>query len=369
MSSLAPVTERPAGTAQPDHRDHRIRSLPVLVLFPHNRCNCRCVMCDIWRLRQVSEITASDLERHRDGLQALGVRWIVLSGGEPLMHSDLAALCRLLRRDGVRITILSTGILLKARARLVADSIDDVIVSLDGPSEIHDLIRKVPNAFYRLANGVKAVRELRPAMAVSARCTVQKTNRASLRRTVHAARDLGLNSISFLAADVTSSAFNRPEPWSPERRREVALEAREIEELDDEIEALIRDYASDLASGFVAESAQKLRRIGIHFRAQIGQMPFVAPRCNAPWVSAVIEAEGTVRPCFFQPPIGKLAGNTLENILNSEEAIRFRRQLDVSTDSICRKCVCSLYLPDGELAAQRVAAAASAQSSVPAAVL
>src|SRR5579863_1921904 len=112
MPSRTPTSERSVSASQ---REHRIRSLPVLVLFPHNRCNCRCVMCDIWKLRQVRELTASDLERHRDSLQALGVRWIVLSGGEPLMHSDLSTLCALLRRDGVRITILSTGILLKAR--------------------------------------------------------------------------------------------------------------------------------------------------------------------------------------------------------------------------------------------------------------
>ena len=343
MTDLAEVSERPAVGAE--QSDHRIRSLPILVLFPHNRCNCRCVMCDIWRLRQVREITAFDLERHREGLKALGVRWIVLSGGEPLMHSDLAALCKVLRRDGVRITMLSTGILLKARARLVADWIDDVIVSLDGPSEIHDRIRNLPNAFSRLADGVRVLRQLRPEMGVSARCTVQKTNRSALRRTVDAARDIGLNSISFLAADITSSAFNRSEPWSREKQREVALDASEVEELDFEIEGLIRGYRDDIER-FIVESAPKLRRIAIHFRAHLGQVPFVAPRCNAPWVSTVIEADGTVRPCFFHPPLGHLAGGTLEKVLNSEDANRFRRRLDVASDSTCRKCVCSLYLPD-----------------------
>src|SRR5580658_8413997 len=34
-------------------RDHVIRELPVLVILPHSRCNCRCVMCDIWQIRQI----------------------------------------------------------------------------------------------------------------------------------------------------------------------------------------------------------------------------------------------------------------------------------------------------------------------------
>jgi hypothetical protein len=54
------------------------------------------------------------------------------------------------------------------------------------------------------------------------------------------------------------------------------------------------------------------------------------------------------------------AGNTLVNILNSEEAIRFRRQLNVAADSVCRKCVCWLYLADDEIADQPANAAATA---------
>src|SRR3712207_8082535 len=34
---------------------------------------------------------------------------------------------------------------------------DDVIVSLDGPREIHDQIRRIPRAFDRLAEGVAAL--------------------------------------------------------------------------------------------------------------------------------------------------------------------------------------------------------------------
>jgi len=343
------ISERPTKTAAPGDYDHRIRSLPILVLFPHNRCNCRCVMCDIWRLREIREITAADLERHRDDMRVLGVRWIVLSGGEPLMHSDLAALCRVLRHDGVRITILSTGILLKPRAQLVADSVDDVIVSLDGPPAIHDRIRNLPNAFSRLAAGVEALRELRPSMPVSARCTVQKMNRVALRATVDAARDLRLNSISFLAADVSSPAFNRPEPWSTEKTREVALDAHEVQELGAEIEALIRDYAGEIESGFIVENAGKLCRIADHFRAHLGQVPFVAPRCNAPWVSSVIEADGTVRPCFFQPAFGRLDARPLDGVLNSEEAVHFRQQLDIASNPICRRCVCSLHLTEHKI--------------------
>ena len=151
-SSLVQLSSPAAGAEQ-----HRIRSLPVLVLFPHNRCNCRCLMCDIWRIRQVREITPADMERQLQSLRDLQVRWVVLSGGEPQLHSDLAALCRLLRSDGVRITLLTAGLLLRPQAELVASMVDDLIVSLDGPPAVHEYIRQRPRAFERLAQGLDPV--------------------------------------------------------------------------------------------------------------------------------------------------------------------------------------------------------------------
>lgn len=324
---------------------HRIHSLPVLVLFPHNRCNCRCLMCDIWRIRQVREITPADLNRHLQSLRDLQVRWVVLSGGEPQLHSDLATLCELLRGEGIRVTLLTAGLLLRPQAELVAAAVDDVIVSLDGPPAVHEYIRQRPRAFERLAQGIAALRRLRPQMPISARCTVQKTNHRHLCATVDTAKALQLNSISFLAADLTSSAFNRPTPWGSDHSALIALSAAEVEELERELDCIREQYAPEIASGFIAENPQKLNRIARHFRAHLGLAEPVSPMCNAPWVSAVVEADGTVRPCFFHPPLGNISAASLQDILNSESAISFRQSLSIAENPTCRRCVCSLYLP------------------------
>ena len=96
-------------------------------------------MCDIWKVTAEEEISVSDLERHLDDIEALRVEWVVFSGGEPLMHTDLFRLSRLLRGRGIRTTILTTGLLLERDADRVVNSVDEVIVSLDGPCEVHFL--------------------------------------------------------------------------------------------------------------------------------------------------------------------------------------------------------------------------------------
>jgi MoaA/NifB/PqqE/SkfB family radical SAM enzyme len=317
-----------------------IESLPILILYPHSRCNCRCVMCDIWKVETAEEITAAELERHMTDLLRLRVEWIVFSGGEPLMHSDLFRLARMVRSGGMRTTLLSTGLLLLRYAGQIVESIDDVIVSLDGPPAVHDAIRRVPGGYTLMAAGVEALHSRRSGYPVAARSTVQRGNFRNLRETVRAAREMHLQSVSFLAADVTSQAFNRSGGWPPERQGTVAPAIEELPALGAEIEALIFE---ECGRGFVLETPQKLRRIVRHFYAHHRLEEPEAPRCNAPWVSAVVESDGTVRPCFFHQPIGNLRSQSFAEAINNPRAAEFRAGLRVAENPICRSCVCSLY--------------------------
>jgi MoaA/NifB/PqqE/SkfB family radical SAM enzyme len=325
--------------------NQRLANVPVLSLMPHSRCNCRCVMCDIWRAnRSGSSIDRKTLERMMPDMRALGVRWVLLSGGEALMHPNLWALCALLKELGVRITLLSTGLLLVRHADAIAQWCDEVIVSLDGPPAVHDAIRRVPGAFERLREGGAAIRAARSTFPLSARSVVQKRNFREIGETVDAAHALGLDRISFLAADVSSTAFNRPGGWSGERTSDVALDGGETTEFCALVERMIVAYAADFASGFIAETPEKLRRLGRYYSALNGNGTFAENRCNAPWVSAVVEADGTVRPCFFHDPVGNITTASLREAVNSEAALAFRQALDVRTNPVCRRCVCTFNL-------------------------
>jgi MoaA/NifB/PqqE/SkfB family radical SAM enzyme len=351
MTTLAPQPA-PARTraGQMLPRADPVTRLPLLILYPHSRCNCRCLMCDIWRNTSRNEMAPGMVAGWLDEWRALGVQRVVLSGGEALMHSQLWELCALLRGAHIGITLLSTGLLLERHAARVVEFCDDVVVSLDGPAEVHDRIRNVPRAFERLARGAAAVNAAAAArgvaVALSGRCTVQKQNFQSLCAVVRAAHEIGLSRISFLAADVTTDAFNRPAGWDDDHVGRVALASDDLPLLLQELDTLERENAEDFATGFIAESPMKLRRrLHQYYAALLGQGEFYPNACNAPWVSTVIEADGTVKPCFFQPPLGNLyrAGN-LQAILNSPQSRAWRQGLDPHRDAICRRCVCTLSL-------------------------
>jgi len=323
----------------------RLRRVPVITLMPHSRCNCRCIMCDIWRAnRDGKTLSESDVNELVRDFRRLRVEWVVLSGGEALMHPNLWTLCRALKSLPVRITLLSTGLLLTRHAADIVENCDDVIVSLDGSPAVHDLIRNIPQAFGQLEEGVAALKRVRLSHPVSARCVIQRLNFHDLPNIVETAKTLRLDRVSFLCADVSSTAFNRPDGWGKARAADVALAPDEVERFAAVVDAMIADHTADFASGFIAEAPEKLRSFVSYFRAVNGNGVFPPVRCNAPWVSAVIEADGTVRPCFFHAALGNIHERGLEEILNSADAVRFRRSLDIRRNPICRRCVCTFSM-------------------------
>jgi MoaA/NifB/PqqE/SkfB family radical SAM enzyme len=341
MVTPAEAARRVAGRVR-----HRLRSLPILALNVHTACNCRCVMCDIWTANaQKREIGADELARHIDGIRRLNVQRVMLTGGEPLLHQNLWRLCEGLRREGIRITLVTTGLLIAHHVAEIAALVDDLVVSIDGAAEVHDAVRRTRGGFERIERGIALLNNYATRPRTTARSVVQRINHAKLVQTVTAIHATGVDCLSFLAADVSSTAFNRPTPWSHDRRAEVALSRDQLATLAAaiyEVEARCRE---PLAQGFVVGGVASLWRIYDYYSAIAGVGEFPPTKCNAPWVSAVMEPGGGLRPCFFHPPYHSDPALSVDEAVNAPNAVAFRRQLKVSDNEICKRCVCTLSLP------------------------
>ena len=326
-------------------RSGRLQSLPILALSVHSACNCRCVMCDIWKANaDKRDISPEELSRHIGDIQALRVQRVMLTGGEPLLHRNLWSLCAQLQALRIRLTLVTTGLLIEPHAAEIAGAVDTVVISLDGDHDTHDAIRRVKGGFERIARGVMALHAQHPAPRLIARCVVQCGNIAALPDTIAAAHRMGFDEISFLAADLSTAAFNRAQPWTAARASEVTIEGENLDRLDEAIARALSQSPELFENGFVAGGRESLDRIRQYYQALAGRAPLPRVQCNAPWVSAVLEPGGVVRPCFFHDSYGS-AGDGFERAVNSPAAIAFRRDLDIDTNPTCRQCVCSLNLP------------------------
>ncbi|MBX7150571.1 radical SAM protein [bacterium] len=320
----------------------RIVSLPIVVLMPHSACNCRCVMCDIWK----NNINKYELDTDRIGkivndLKKLRTRLVVLSGGEALLHPKIFDFCTIIRNARIKISLLSTGLLLERFCNQIITHTDDVIISLDGSETVHNLIRRIPDAFLKLKTGVQSIKQLKPHFRITGRCVIQKKNFRDIENIIVSAKNMGLDQISFLAADTFTSAFNHD--TTRLHINEITIDKNELPEFHQILKDLFVKFKIDFQSKFIVESPSKMMHIYHHYAAANDIGNFEAPRCNAPWVSAVIEADGNVRPCFFHTSYDTLSSGTIESIINAPQAVQFRKNLDVKKNDICRHCVCSLY--------------------------
>jgi len=324
----------------------KISALPMVILMPHSACNCRCVMCDIWKdNKNLKQLTEKDITPLLDTLKKLGTQQVLMSGGEALLNPNFFRLCEILRMRNISISLLSTGLLLKKHAADLIEWVNDIVVSLDGDEQLHDSIRNIKGAFAKLHEGVLAIRDINPKFKITARTVIHRLNYLQWPAIIDAARNIGLNQISFLPADVSSHAFNREVLWDATRQGEVLPAKDELPVLQNMIDGIIEKYAADFDSHFIAESPAKLRKIHTHYAASHGLMDYPYKKCNAPWVSVVVEADGTVRPCFFHEAYGNIHQGSFENIINNSRALQFRQQLKQHVNSTCVKCVCYLNLP------------------------
>jgi MoaA/NifB/PqqE/SkfB family radical SAM enzyme len=318
---------------------HQTLALPILILYPTARCNSRCLSCDWWQSDGHDDLSFQEIEALVEQLPALGVRMIVFSGGEPLLRRDVYEIADLFRARGIRLYLLTAGLFLERDAEKIARRFDQVTISLDGhTTALYQKIRGV-DALALVERGANKLRALAPQIPIRARSTLHRHNFAELPHLIDKARAMGLKQISFLSADVTSEAFGRTRSESVTRG--LLLNADEIQEFSRVVEETIASHASDFENRFVAESPAKLRRLPRYYAAQLGEGDFPPISCNAPWVSAVIEADGSVRPCYFHDAVGNLRDKSLRDILQGKMNV-FRARLDVNENETCKKCVCTL---------------------------
>ena len=322
-----------------------IKALPVVILMPHSACNCRCVMCDIWKdNKNLKQLTENDITGLLDTFKKFGTQQVVMSGGEALLNTNFFRFCEILQRENISVTLLSTGLSIEKKADELLQYVNEIIVSLDGDEALHDSIRQIPGAFQKLKTGVQRIKSMNPAYRITARTVIHQLNFRHWISIVNTAMEIGLDQISFLPADVSSHAFNRAELWNGDRQQQVLIHENELPELRSVLDELIHYHHKAFNQHFIAESPGKLNKIYEYYAAFYGRNPFPWKKCNAPWVSTVIEADGTVRPCFFHEAIGNIRQQPLDKILNSKTAVAFRKNLDMDNNSTCAKCVCYLNL-------------------------
>lgn len=326
--------------------DH-LRALPLLVLYLTDGCNSKCAMCDIWKAPR-RNMDMGLVERLATSSQKLGTQLILLSGGEAMQHPEWPAIAQRFRAAGSKIWLLTNGLLLRKQAEEVIANVDMLTVSLDAATpDLYEKIRGV-DALNLILEGMQIISKA--GIPISTRTTLMRANFRQMPQIVDMALGAGTRQVSFLAVDTVNPYAFGPRfedviPLNMPVNEFGGLTAEDLPEFRAILDKLERTHAVHFADGRIAESIAKLRRLYDYFAEPLGLGEFEGPRCNAPHISAVVNWDGRLQPCYFLPSWGKLDGDgvELEAALNDPDAIALRAAYRNKERAECARCVCPLY--------------------------
>ncbi len=136
----------------------------IAVLVPTLRCNLHCPYCFqrdeaglAWQPQDGAELSLAEWQGVVAELASLGPHVIVI-GGELFLYRDALKLLRAVKQAGLPLTVITNGIALpRVAAELLEIGLDRLIVSLDGPPEIHNAVRGHRRGYQLATEGIARV--------------------------------------------------------------------------------------------------------------------------------------------------------------------------------------------------------------------
>lgn len=126
------------------------------------RCNSFCNFChfgDHSKFKDSSFAKMDDFKNNVQQLSKLGVKFIDLTGGEPLLNPEIHNMAAFARSLNMQTSITTNGLLYKKYAEKLAGNISLLHFSLDSPDEEeHNRIRGI-NCYKSVFEGIKIAKE------------------------------------------------------------------------------------------------------------------------------------------------------------------------------------------------------------------
>ena len=156
------------------------------------RCNCRCMMCNIWKRESEQELNPEVFDRLPPSLSSINI-----TGGEPFLRKDLSEIISVIKKRcrNPRIVISTNGlnpVLIEQRLKEIMriEPRVGVRISVDGIGGVHDSVRGIEGAFKHAMESAEILKKLGIADAGLA-FTVLDENVHHLKKVYDLSRDLG----------------------------------------------------------------------------------------------------------------------------------------------------------------------------------
>jgi MoaA/NifB/PqqE/SkfB family radical SAM enzyme len=289
------------------------------------RCNLDCLTCintqernagilSSYRVPELSPADWKDIVEEVDEAFFFKPN-LNLLGGEPSLYKGYLDIMAFAKRRGFRFSYTTNGVFLARDAQdIVSTGIDVVVISLDGPRDVHDSIRG-PGTFETAVEGVRAINAAKKAQGKDApqvflNCVVSGHNAPYLSQMIDVAAGLDIGCVVFLYFRFYDSELGQHEI--------------DVARIVQEVEAAKRKAADN---GVVLNFCPYIKsdQIATYYLKPGNAL---GKGCVSPWLRMIIVPNGQVIACR-QHVVGDLRteGATVGSVWNGRQFRTFRRNL------------------------------------------
>ncbi|HEY7915045.1 MAG TPA: radical SAM protein [Blastocatellia bacterium] len=303
---------------------------PFIILFINSICNMKCEHCFYWQsLNSPDDLTFDEIVNISNQLGH--IENLNLSGGEPFLRKEFAAICRqFIRKNGVKeIYVPTNGYFTERTITQLRDLLQEkslklfaVELSLDGMAEFHDRFRATKNAFKKAMETYDALEELQredPRLQIHAISTATGDNMDEIRRLTtylyERCPKMSHHNLALIRGDRLNPSLQGPK-------------LAEYQELYQYVQRLWRPREQGRYGSIVEPMLQWAKVKTAEKQEQ------VVP-CRAGVLSTVIYHNGDLSVCEAHKPLGNLREKSFKEIWYSDEARRLRKSISE------KECYCT----------------------------
>ncbi|MFH1957596.1 MAG: radical SAM protein [bacterium] len=276
------------------------------------RCNCKCVMCNIWQYP-----TTIEEEFKPEILEKLPhLKFANVTGGEPFLRVDIEDIVKILLKKADRVVISTNGYFTEkivTLAKTLGNNRLGVRISIEGLPAANDELRGIKDGF---DHGIRTLLELQRLglKDIGFGITVSDRNHRDMLELYQLAKSMN---VEFATAAVHNSYYFHKHDNSIENKKEVISSFEEI------VNELLRT-----------------NRIKNWFRAYFnyGLVNYIKGNtrllpCGAGKNMFFLDPFGEIRPCngldtdSSENSMGNLNENTFDEIWNSEKAVKIKSDI------------------------------------------
>jgi MoaA/NifB/PqqE/SkfB family radical SAM enzyme len=294
------------------------------------RCNSRCITCNVWKSNPKNELTAEEIENIFYQLKEIGIKIVGFTGGEPLLRNDIGELIRKAKAIiGAKVYIITNGLLLEKRAKtLVEQGIDYVSVSIDGLEKTDEAVRGIPGCYNKAIKGIQALRNLDNNVKIHVGTTLVKPNLTDIPQLIEICKKLKVT-WAFNLLDTKPYFFQ-----GIDTSKLLINDERLVDEIINYLYKINKERPEMAMLGMNSTSLEfarnYLKNKKPHFYCMIG------------YLRVYIDSNSNIYSgCWALPPLSNLRERNLKEIIRSQE---YKKRVKTMFSLNCPRCTCGYII-------------------------